>query len=117
VPGGRRHQLVLTWIAFLAVAAAVVCASHPPADHHNAMHLPLCIDAGSAAIQKSDTAMFFADRAGFLPRAKHRSAVVPHAAVCALLYGSLDDWAPQPSQTPHKNSVNFPHLLFTVLHL
>lgn len=118
--GGRWYRFTLTCsllITFLAVAAAVVCASHPPADHHHVMHLPLCIDAGSAELQESDAAMFFANRAGFPTRAKRRNAVVPHAAVAALQYGGHDCRTSQSAQTPDKDAVSLPRLLLAVLHL
>jgi hypothetical protein len=113
----RWRQIVLIWIAFLTVAAAVVCASHPHSDHHHTVSLPLCTDAGSAAIQLSDATMFFADRAGSSAHARCRSAGMPHAAISTLLYESLEDRAPQPAQTPRTDSVSLPRLFFSVLHL
>jgi hypothetical protein len=89
----RRDRSRLSWsflIIFLGLAAATVCASHPPTHDHDMGHPPLCTDTSSPAMLAHDKPVLFPNGGKFpLPSKSPFSQVSEVALSAQLLLGLL----------------------------
>jgi hypothetical protein len=98
-------------IIFLSVAAAVLCASHPPTHDHDGGHPPLCTDNSSPATLGNDKPLLIPDGGPFPLPTKSSFPVVSQVALSAQLLVGLLVWPLACSQRDARTSVSPPALL------
>jgi hypothetical protein len=110
----RRHWSRLSWslwIIFLAVAAAVACASHPPSHDHDAAHPPLCADTSSPAALAHDKPTLFPNGGTFPLSPTSLFPLGSLAALSGLLLVGLFVWSGALRQSDARTSISPPTLL------
>jgi hypothetical protein len=110
----RRDWSGLSWsflIIFLGLAAAMVCASHPPSHDHDVGHPPLCTDTSSPATVAQGKPSVFLDGGSFPLSPKSLFPIVFLAALSSQLLLGLQVWPDTLSQTDTRTSVSPPMFL------
>jgi hypothetical protein len=103
-----RYWSRLSWslMISLSVAAAVLCASHPPSHDHNGGHPPLCTDNSSPATLGNNKSLLIPDGGTFPLPPKSPFPVVSQAALSTQLLVGLLVWPQALSQRDARTSVS-----------